>query len=60
MTPIIRIILRIAAGVLIGRGMPAEIGEVFTSPDMELAVGAAVLAVSEGWYVLAKRFGWRT
>lgn len=64
--PIIRILLRVAAGVLIGRGwLSAEDGAAL-SGDPELvallegAAGALLWTVTEYYYWLAKRWGWRT
>ena len=62
----IRISLRYLAGFLIAKGlldsstgsMLAEDPELVSA--IELAVGAILIALSEGWYWLAKRLGWRT
>ena len=64
--PIIRILLRIVAGILIGRGwLTAEDGAALSSdPDLimliEGAIGAAIWAGTEVYYYLAKRFRWAT
>ena len=63
---IARILLRYLAGVLVARGLLMESdGNMFASdPDiaalMEMGVGVALGAISEGWYVVAKRMGWNT
>lgn len=63
---ITRIILRYGVGALVGAGwLSSELGNHLTSdPDIAvlvdyagLAVGAAVV---EGWYWLAKKWGWAT
>lgn len=61
-----RILLRVAAGVLMGRGwLSAEDGAALSAdPDVlhlvEGAIGAAIWAVTEYYYRLAKKFGWPT
>jgi hypothetical protein len=63
MTPIIRILLRVLAGFLVGKGF-TEAQTLAGDPELialaEAGVGALILAVTEGWYYLAKRFGWKT
>lgn len=56
----IRIAMRYGAMFLVTRGwLSAEDGASFaTDPDIEMLIGAAVIAVTEGWYVLARRYGW--
>jgi len=56
LAPFIRIGLRIFGGYLIGRGYADE-GDLWIFTDPEL-VGALALMASEGWYLLAKRYGW--
>lgn len=62
----VRIALRYLAGFLIARGfLDANTGgQLATDPDIlfaaQIVVGFAVAAASEGWYYLAKHFGWRT
>jgi hypothetical protein len=62
---LVRILLRYGAGILIAKGLLApEVGvEIARDPDVAMALqviaGLLVGALSEGWYVLAKRFGWR-
>lgn len=64
MEVLIRILLRILAGYLLAKGMPPEIGDVVTHPETVLGVetllAGGVLAISEGWYAMAKRLGWKT
>ena len=61
-----RILLRYGAGVLIARGLlPDEFGhDLVNDPDVQnvvsTALGLGLAGVSEGWYWLAKRFGWTT
>lgn len=61
MGPYVRIILRYAVGAVIGY----QIGEQLASDPDVVAVAtagaaAAVGVVTEGFYALAKRWGWRT
>lgn len=59
--PIARVILRYAGGALISAGVAIK-PEALTDPDvvqvMCLLIGAACSAASEGWYILAKKYGW--
>lgn len=61
-----RILLRVAAGVMMGRGwLSADDGAALsTDPDVmnlvEGAIGAAVWSATEVYYYLAKRFRWTT
>lgn len=57
MTPLIRIGLRVLAGYLIGRGVDPDTANILWLDD-EVA-GAVLLAISEVWYFVAKRAGWR-
>jgi len=63
---IARILLRVAAGVLMGRGwLSADDGAALSAdPDVlhliEGAIGAAMWSATEVYYYLAKRFGWAT
>ncbi len=63
--PLIRIALRWLGGILIANGYFSQ-GDagLFTDPDMialaNYAAAALCAVASEGWYWLAKRFGWRT
>lgn len=64
MAVFIRIVLRYGAGFLVARGMLAESDGNMLASDpqvaaaLEVAVGAALGAISEAWYALALRFGW--
>lgn len=64
MTVLIRIALRAVAWLLIGKGLPKDIGMMFEEPALvewvELGIGSALAVSVEYWYVLAKRMGWRT
>lgn len=57
--PFIRIGLRIFGGYMIGRGWGDEetISMIYNDPQI---IGAVALVISEGWFLLAKRFGWAT
>jgi hypothetical protein len=56
LAPFIRIALRIFGGFLMGAGYVSETDLwIFTDPEL---VGALALLASEGWYLLAKRYGW--
>ena len=61
-----RILLRYGAGVLIAKGvLPDDFGHsIIDDPDLTniltTALGALLAVLSEGWYWLAKRFGWST
>lgn len=61
MGPFIRIVLRYGVGAVIGYELGATMA---ADPDLvvvaTVAATACVGAVTEGFYVLAKRFGWRT
>lgn len=66
MGPLIRIVARVAAGFLIGRGWVGldTVDQIFNDPAsdaaFEIIAGGAVWTVTEGFYALAKRWGWRT
>lgn len=67
MTAVIaRIALRYLAGFLVAKGLlaPDVGGGLATDPDVlnvvSTVAGLAIAAASEGWYFLAKRFGWGT
>lgn len=63
MTPIIRILLRVLAGFLVGKGF-TEAQTLAGDPELialvETGIGAIIWVATEAWYALAKRFGWRT
>lgn len=64
MGPFIRIAMRYVAMALIAKGYLgkedgdtlANDGDVFLA--VEMMAGFTIAAVTEGWYWLAKRFGW--
>ncbi|GLQ36766.1 hypothetical protein GCM10007908_03860 [Rhizobium albus] len=63
--PVIRIILRVIAGIMIGYGLPKDwADQIVTDPDAlfvaETIVGALLWAATEAFYIMAKRFGWKT
>lgn len=66
MDVLIRILLRYLAMFLVAKGFfSPELGDLFASdPDIlsiaQVVVGLVAGLVAEGWYVIAKRFGWRT
>jgi hypothetical protein len=55
-----RILLRYVSGALVAYGViPHEVGaELAVDPDLALAVGAVIGALTEGFYALARRNGW--
>ncbi|MBB3656483.1 hypothetical protein FHX15_001711 [Rhizobium sp. BK650] len=61
---LIRILLRYLAAVLVTRGLIApDLGEMISrDPDVavafQVAFGALIAAIAEGWYYLAHRCGW--
>lgn len=63
--PSARIILRYAIGIFVGAGVISyDLGAALTSdPDMQMVVEIAVSAVPpllvEGWYLVAKKLGWK-
>lgn len=59
---IVRIVLRYASGALVAYGViPQEAGaELAVDPDIALIVGAALGAVVEGFYAVAKMRGGKT
>jgi hypothetical protein len=60
----IRILLRYLAAILVTRGLIApDLGEMIArDPDVAMALqvasGALLAAIAEGWYYLAHRCGW--
>lgn len=62
MGPIIRILARVVAGFLIGAGWFTSdaADSIFNDPAFDAAVGAILWAATEGFYYIAKRFGWAT
>ena len=57
-----RIAARYVAGALVAYGLiPSEMADQLAlDPDVALAIGFALTAVTEGAYTLAKRLGWAT
>lgn len=62
MGPLVRILARVAAGFLIGRGYMTDTAAetIFSDPAFDMAVGFLIWAGTEGFYWAAKRWGWRT
>lgn len=64
MGPFIRIALRYGAGYLVARGLlgQADGDTIANDPDVyaavELFAGFTIGALTEGYYMLARRFGW--
>lgn len=60
MSPLVRILLRYGASFLVAKGWftADDAASFVTDPDVEMLVGAAVVALVEGWYVLARKYGW--
>ena len=61
MNPWIRIALRYGSGMLVTAGYltPDDATFLLTDPDVIMIIGAAVGALTEFWYILADRYGWR-
>lgn len=63
---IARIVLRYAAGALVAKGLLSAdvgatlVGDVDVQGILEIALGGCASLAVEGWYALAKRFGWST
>lgn len=59
-----RIILRYLAGYLVARGLVTTdfgatlAGDADLASAAELLIGLGIGAASEGWYILARKFGW--
>lgn len=66
MAPFIRIFLRYATGplILLGWILPEEQAEIIADPELVFwitqGVGWCMPVVAEGFYLAAKRLGWRT
>lgn len=65
MLPVVtRIILRYGSGALVLHGVlsPDDGNALVTDPDvaqaLEIGLGLGMGAISEGWYYLARKFGW--
>jgi len=65
MAPIVRILLRYATGplLLIGLILPEEQQSIISDPEIVgwVSTGLGILApiIAEGWYWLAREFGWK-
>ncbi len=61
--PFARILLRYFGGALISAGIALS-PDTITDPDVVqivcIIMGALCTAISEGWYVLAKKRGWKS
>lgn len=59
---VIRILLRYGAGALAGYSLlPREVTDMLSSdPELVGAIAALIAIGVEGFYAIAKRFGWRT
>jgi hypothetical protein len=61
-----RIILRYVAAALVAYGvLTSDLGEMLGGDEdaaaaVEIALGAVLGMVTEGWYYIAKRYGWST
>jgi hypothetical protein len=57
---LVRIFLRYAAGALIAHGyLDQTTGDtIINDADLQIMLGGALMAISEGWYFLARKFGW--
>lgn len=66
MDVIARILLRYGAGFLVAKGLLfPDMGDALQrDPEilaaLQVGLGLALAAASEGWYWLAKKLGWRT
>jgi hypothetical protein len=66
MDVLIRIALRYLAGFLVAKGfLLPDLGDTLQNDPqvlagIQIAAGFLIGAISEGWYWLAKKLGWRT
>lgn len=64
MAPLIRILLRYVTLPLLALGLilPEEQQAIIADPEIvsyvSIGLGLLALAIAEGWYALARRFGW--
>jgi hypothetical protein len=64
--PLARIALRWLSALLVTYGyLSSDIGEMLGGDEdaaaiVEMALGAVIGLATEGWYALAKRYGWPT
>jgi hypothetical protein len=61
LSPLIRILLRYIGGALIAKGYAVN-PDTFADPDLVQVIcyvgGGLCAAVSEGWWTLARKYGW--
>lgn len=59
---IARILLRYGSGALVVHGyLSADDANVLAmDPDMQMLIGTAIGALTEVWYVVARKMGWAT
>lgn len=57
-----RLIARYIAGALVAYGLiDSGTGQTIAlDPDLALAIGAGITAITEGGYAMAKKYGWAT
>lgn len=57
-SPLIRILLRMFGGIMIGAGFSENaVTDIVTDPEL---VGLLCWLISEAWYRAAKKYGWTT
>jgi hypothetical protein len=61
LSPLIRILLRYVAGYLVFRQMlPPELADLIANdPQLAAMIGGGIVFCVEGFYVLARKFGWK-
>lgn len=61
MGPLARIIARWISGGLVTAGflLPSEAQSIATDPDVLMLIGVGLSAITEGFYALAKKRGWK-
>lgn len=60
MAPLARILARYLAGALVAYGLIAPADAAALHPDLVVFVGAALGAIVEGVYAVARKKGWTT
>lgn len=64
--PITRIVLRYLAMYVALRGfLPEDVAKAISEDPqfielVNMGIGLAIAAINEGWYALAKKYGWNT
>ncbi len=58
--PLSRILARYLSGALVAYGLLTAPEAAQLEPDLVLLIGVGLGALTEGAYVLARRFGWAT